>query len=421
MLLSFVIYFIIARCVCVSKHTTHSLRLFKLWSVIYIIYALYAIITDCYVENPFTTFFISRDQMFFYKSAINVCDLSVIEIFRTCFSTFEYSELPLAIAWFGCLAKFANIIGVDNILLFEKLNVCFFASLIPIYIYKTILFRVKDSNRISRQIFYFAVFSPLLCLSAQLLRDIHVCFMYTLMAYVALKPVCRFRYVYLILLCYIAFSLRVENGLFAIIFFTIPLYQYYERSSTSTRAILMILCVVGLVFSISAILKIKSIMDDTLDLYTTQSIAKASSDSLGVKLNYLPFPLNTISKTIFAQFLPFPLWLPFLSNDSYNYLRIVECLTPFYWIPILWSIMLNINFIVKDRDRLVLLMIIISLLYLLLCSSGEFGTRRLLAIYPLIFISYIMLQNRSYISTFRTREYTIFLLLFLHIIYILIK
>ncbi len=359
--------------------------------------------------------------MFFYREAISLSDKTFDNIIRESFANYRYSELPLAIAWFASLARIANIFDISDIMLFEKLNVAFIASLIPVFIYKTILFRVNDSCKISIQIFWFAVFSPLLCLSAQLLRDIHICFIYTLMAYVVLKPICKFRYIYLILLCCIAFNLRVENGLFAIIFFLIPLYQYYDRSSASTKKILMFLGIIALVFSINLMLKIKSVMDDTLDLYTAQSISKASSDSLGVKLNYLPFPLNTISKTVFAQFLPFPLWLPFLSNDSYNYLRIVECFVPFYWIPILWAILLNIKNIIKDKNWLILLVLVISLLYLLLCSSSEFGTRRLLAIYPFIYISYIILQDCLNISTVKTRKYTIFLILVLHIIYLLIK
>lgn len=360
--------------ICGAAKTTSKLRVFKLWSCVFFVYVLYVILTHSYIYDPLTSFFISRDQMFFYREAISLSNKTFGGIIQESFSNSRYSELPLAIALFASLARIAGMFNISDIMFFEKINVAFIASLIPVFIYKTILLRVNDSNKINIQIFWFAVLSPLLCLSAQLLRDIHICFVYTLMAYVVLNPICKFRYIYLVLLCYVAYSLRVENGLFAIIFFMIPLYQYYEKSSAFTKRILLALCIIGLVFSINVILKIKSVMDDTLDLYTTQSISKASSDSLGVKLNYLPFPLNTIAKTIFAQLLPFPLWVPFQSDAPYNYLRIVECFVPFYWIPILWSIFLHWKQIIKDNNRLILLMLLISLLYLLVCSSSVFTT-----------------------------------------------
>lgn len=417
MLFTFFVYCIFAWLLSHTKQAVPRNHIFKLWSIIFSVYAVYTIISDSYVENPLIDFFISRDQLFFYKSAIDSAQYSFSDIFKACFFNPKYGDLPLSIVWFAYIAKIGQILDVGNILLFEKLNVAFIGSLISVFIYKIVLFKVNDSYRLYRQILWFALLSPILILSSQLLRDIHICFLYTVMLYFAIKPICKYRYLFLLLLAVIIFFFRVENGLFSVAIIMIPLYQTYKEGRFYVKFILILSLLVFIILASSIIL---GEMIGTINKYNERSILAASGDSLGVKLNNLPFPLGNIVKTIFGQLLPFPFWVSMSKDEPYAYLHFVELLFPMYWIAILLNICLNIKRIVKEINCETI-MIFISFVYLILCTSGEINTRRFLAVYPIIFCAYIFVINKLNLSFYKYIYYSIFLILGLHAIYIVLK
>ena len=193
MLLIFCLFIIIALLVTksVSPYHCHCQR--KLWATTFVCYVVFTIISDLYVGNPSSTYFISKDQMFFYDEAINLSGYDYADIFSICFLNFEYSEAKLAFVLFGTLAKLARSLGVADILLFLKFHVAFIASLIPVIAYKIILLKEPCITKLHRKLFVFALLSPLLIYSCQLLRDIHVCLLFTIMFYVALYPKLPFR------------------------------------------------------------------------------------------------------------------------------------------------------------------------------------------------------------------------------------
>ena len=124
--------------------------------------------------------------MFFYDEAISLSGYDYIDIFTISLLNFKYSEARLAFVLFGSLAKLASSLGVTDILLFLKFHVAFVASLIPVIAYKIILLKRTDITGLHRKLLVFALISPLLIYSCQLLRDIHVCLLFTIMFYVAL-------------------------------------------------------------------------------------------------------------------------------------------------------------------------------------------------------------------------------------------
>ena len=162
-------------------------------------------------------------------------------------------------------------------------------------------------------------------------------------------------------------------------------------------------------------------MTQTLSGYTERSLEEASAGSLGAKLENLPFPINVIGKTIFAQLLPFPVWVYITDHSSYTWLRIVECFTPLYWVPIVLSTFVWWWKYRKKWDSKILLLFYIGVLYLLVCSASEFNTRRLLAAYPLIFIAYIAVKDSLRLDTSKIRAVSYAMLIFLHFVYLAIK
>ena len=356
--------------------------------------------------------------MFFYDEAISLSGYDYIDIFTISLLNFKYSEARLAFVLFGSLAKLASSLGVTDILLFLKFHGAFVASLIPVIAYKIILLKRTDITGLHRKLLVFALISPLLIYSCQLLRDIHVCLLFTIMFYVALHPKLLFRYVWLLLLAIIIFCFRMENGLFSVAIMAIPLYRTFRTGGIVKKSIIM---AAGAVFCVLALIPIMDVMNDTLVRYAERSSDEASSSSLGDKLNLLPPPFGVLTKTCFSQLLPFPLWLRLTTGESYAYLRIVESFFPFYWIPIWMSLFYGWWNYRKKWDKDVLVVFYVSIFYILLNSMGEFHVRRLMAVYPALLVCFLLLQQQFQLKKQEMNKLSFVAYILLHIVYLSIK
>lgn len=418
MIFLFLIFILLAIIITRTPNSYHTQNLRILWLSSFCIYSLYTIISHSYIENPTTTYFISSDQITFYTAAIDLSKYPIRQIFSICFSEFSYSGSPLAFALFGTLAKIGQILGETDILLFLKFHVVFLASLIPIFIYKIMLIYNQHILNLHKQLFTFAIVSPLLIHSCQLLRDIHICLLFTIMFYIALRPNQPLRYLWLIFLMVITYTFRVENGLFSAAIIAIPLYRTYRTGGYIRKTfILAIFCI----FCVFAMFSIFEIMNNTITGYAERSSDVASLSSLGNKLNLLPTPLAEFAKAGFSQLLPFPIWLPFNGGENYAYIRFIECFFPFYWTPIWLSIFYCWWKYRKYWNKDILAILYISLLFLILNSAGEFNTRRLMAVYPMLFICFLTLQQQFKLKKQKMNKISVVLLIIFHIIYILIK
>lgn len=416
--------FLLLLCVIIAFSLTkegniiHTHRQRILWISTFLLYILYTIITHSYIENPSTTYFISIDQTTFYKTAIDLSKYNISRIFHICFSEFAYSDCASAWALFGTLARIGRTLGETDILLFLKFHVVFLASLIPIFIYKIMLIFNQHIPNLHKKIFIFAVVSPLLIHSCQLLRDIHICLLFTIMTYVALRPKQPLRYLWLVLLMAITYTFRIENGLFSAAIIAIPLYRTYRTGGYIRKTfILAIFCI----FCAFAMVSILEVMNKTITVYAERLSEAASISSLGDKLNSLPTPLAEFAKAGFSQLLPFPIWLPFNGGEDYSFLRFVECFFPFYWIPIWLSLFYGWWKYRKYWNKDILTIFYISILYLVLNSAGEFNTRRLMAVYPMLLTCFLTLQQQFNLKKQKMNKISASLLIVLHFVYILIK
>ena len=162
-------------------------------------------------------------------------------------------------------------------------------------------------------------------------------------------------------------------------------------------------------------------MVNVIARYTILSVDVADAGSLGVKLNELPVPFNFLAKTFFAQLLPFPVWALFKETHSYNHLVAIDCLFPFYWLPILIAIFCNWF---KERKKWpikISLLFYLSILYLIVASASEFNTRRLMVVYPFIFLIYQWLRYNYKVKATYYGKYVAVGILLLHVAYMVIK
>ncbi len=418
MLLFIILYFIFA--VIVTKNKSYRLQKEQrvLWLSSFVLFFIYTLISHSYVGNPFTSYFVNRDQMTFYTQASTLSSLGYGQIIERCFTEFEYGDASGAFALFAILFKIGKALGETDILLLLKSHVVFLSSLILVMIYKIVIAFNSNIRNLHKQILLFAIFSPVFMLSAQLMRDIHVCLLYTILAYVAIRPKFPLRILVMLIIIAVTYTFRIENGMFATIFFAIPAYYQYKKGGILGKMMIFVIVILLIISFASVVL---DTMNDTLTRFTENSLEEASANSLGAKLENLPFPINVIGKTIFAQLLPFPVWVYMTNHTPYTWLRIVECFTPLYWVPIVLSTFVWWWKYRKKWDSKILLLFYIGVLYLLVCSASEFNTRRLLAAYPLIFIAYIVVKNSLRLGTSKIRTITYVMLIFLHFVYLAIK
>ena len=418
MFLFIILYLILA--ILITKNKSYRLQKEqrKLWLSSFVIFFIYTLISHSYVANPFTSYFINSDQITFYTQASTLSNLGYWQIIERCFTEFEYGDASGAYTLFAILFKLGKALGETDILLFLKSHVVFLSSLIPVVIYKIVIAFNSSICNLHKQILLFAIFSPVFMLSAQLMRDIHVCLLYTILAYVAIRPKFPLRILVMLIIIAITYTFRIENGMFATIFFAIPAYSQYKKGGILGKTMIFVIVILLLISFASVVL---DTMNDTLTRFTENSLEEASAGSLGAKLENLPFPINVIGKTIFAQLLPFPVWVYMTNHTPYTWLRIVECFTPLYWVPIVLSTFVWWWKYRKKWDSKILLLFYIGVLYLLVCSASEFNTRRLLAAYPLIFIAYIVVKNSLRLDTSKIRAVSYATLIFLHFVYLAIK
>ena len=418
MLFLFFIFIVIVLFITSSSSWYNSYNQRKLWLATFLCNAIFTILSDTYVSDPYKTYFISLDQTFFYEEAILLSEYSCKDIFLICFFNFEYSEARMAFALFAILTKLAKFLEVSNILLFLKFHVAFLASLIPVIIYKIILLKKIHIPNLYSKLLCFSLLSPLFIYSCQLLRDIHICLLFTIIVYISLCPKLSLRYFWFFLIIVLSLCFRIENGLFAILFIAIPLYRTYCRIGRVRKIVFWVIIGVVLIF---VTIPIFEIMNNTIIHYSERSSDAASLSSLGNKLNLLPFPFGNLAKTCFSQLLPFPFWLRLVTGESYAYLRIVESLFPIYWIPIWMSLIYGWWRYHKKWDRDLLILFYISILYIVLNSSGELNSRRLMAVYPAILICFILLQQQFPLKKVEMNKIAFFVYIFLHIIYLFAK
>ena len=391
-----------------------------LWIITFFILTLFTLVSDSYIKDPFTQYFIQRDQMLYYRYAVDLSEFTWSEIFKRCFTYFEYSGSPGAFYLFAAIVKIGKSMGITDLLLLLKSTVVFISSFIPVFIYKIVRIFNPSITNLSRQILPFVIFSPMLVMASQLMRDIHISLLFTILIYVSIKPNMKLRIIAMFIIVMVIFTFRIENGMFAALFFSIPIYKRFTCGSIFEKTILII---ISLVIVASLAGSVLVTMNETVSLYTERSLAAASTDSLGAKLQALPIPFNYIAKTLFAQLLPFPIWLPLIDSigEEYTYLRVVECFNPLFWIPILVYLFIIFCKYSSSWDKIIKLLFYISLLYAVVCSMSEFGTRRLFAVYPIIFAIFLILKAQLNVSMKGYRIFSYIMLIGLHLIYLVIK
>lgn len=391
----------------------------RIFIIVFSVFILYTLSVDYFIVNPNVNYFINNDECFFYESAVGLMNYDIGNIWKISFTEFIYHESPLIIFYFSLLAKLAHSLQIDNIALFIKVNNVFLGSLVPIIMY-LLAYEFTKIKMKSYSFVWFALLSPLLINACQLTRDVHVVFIYTLMAFIALSG-WRLRLVPLVLLFVAGLYVRFETGLFSVVFLFLAYSKLLFKNNPIYKFFIILIVFTFAIFLFDYFVKSALV---TIDSYQQRSMDYATSGSLGIRLLSLPFPLNTLAVSIFGQMQPFPFWVAYQHvNIEASFLAAVQCVTPFYWLPILVFVIFEMIYHWGKINPLLRMLFLIAIFYIVMVSSAQAGARRLLAVYPLLFIVYlIFMRNLRLAKNFKDiRNFVCCVYVLLHFVYLFIK
>lgn len=356
---------------------------------ILLIYSAYTVFSYFHiVVDPLQDYVVGKDSVTtFYPTAISLSRYSFTEIWHNAFTTYSTGS-PLFIAWLGTIQSIINLNDYYSIL-FQKLNVAFLSSFIPGVVF-LLVSRLKSSLLAYRSAIVYGLCSMVFIYSGELLRDTHVALIYILGFYiVTLKKYNLLNYITLLTLCVVAYFLRVESGIFFLAFLILWIYN----SGKDRKLMISLFSIVTVLFAFYSIGGLKYFYNmafETIGRYDERAIAVAEEDSLGAKLRSFPLPLNYIGLFIFSQINPFPFWNSFrgeltsIQNIWFFPFAIAALFWFNVWFTLIYRYKKTMEFVYLYKWE-----VLIGVGYILLVTMGGVDARRLMAVYPIIFIAYV--------------------------------
>lgn len=398
----------------------YALKVFNITFVVYVLFAL------CYFLGIKLNWFEfardGRDEYWFWVQSEHLASYpSFFAIIRDCFIDRVHIENEGFQFILGTVAYFSESYLDGNHLLLQSLGSVFWGSLLSIVMYKILLlyFEPKKSG-------YYALFYSLCTIvlpySCTILRDIHIAFFYACAIYIVLKGYSVKGLLLLLLDMVVLFEFRFESGLFLSVFIAYYLYDKIKRK----YLLVILLGVMGVVIFWTLFAdKLLGAME-SMENYSAYTDGSLTDDSLGASFYRLPSPLKEIMILINSQIQPFPSWTALSVSTNifegvYNFHNIIR---GYFWFLVVISLLFwLLKHDVRERIPVCFKFLLLITLVFLLANTSNMTPRRIMCIYPIIFLVYVWIKE--YLIDLRTVKNAsskiLFLYLILVIVYLFIK
>lgn len=376
------VYFVLKNKNCVS---------YAIFNVCFLGYGLLTLITQqTLINNPFEDFYIHNDAAWSFYSNIMEFAIpnSLSELTNITLLNPYFYHYPLAAYIFGGIAKLGLLFGIDDIRLLLRMHCFTLAALIVAQICALLHHRKISVQKNMRLIFLFSFCTYLYVSSGVFTRDIHVCFLYSLMGYIMLKDT-NCKLIKLVAVSVLMFGMRPQNGMLAIAF--VLLYYLFARSKISTFVKLFsVLAIIVIVILGFPYINIEKNME-SFSIYHQEALSQVGGVFQSVYA--LPFPINKIAMLFYMCMQPLPVIGRYMIGTGGSYLTIPFVLSPYvlsyFLIPsICYSIK---NYHSKNRTSCVFVLIYFMGFFLIIFGSPDL--RRAFAVIPGLFMAFFLIKG----------------------------
>ncbi|QBA22737.1 hypothetical protein EU348_16730 [Chryseobacterium indologenes] len=410
----------------IDKKKTEALCIYIFF---FLIYYVFTFITDCiYVRNYNTDFFYALDSVKYFGLSVYL-EKNNANIQRY---LFEYRFAPGYgyIVYFIC--KLSNFIGGTNTVFLHKIHIVFLSSSIISYTYiiGRNLLQNLNPKILFKYILLFGFISHFFTFSAILIRDIHIVFLYTLSFLILTKKNDLTNFLILVLLSFLVFQFRVANGLFSIIFILCFFYknvlELKSKRKIKIYTVLLALLALIIIGLFNSLIDLSDIDDKATNYEAYHDEMLKNGSGLAKTIYKLPVIVRPFLFTILSQLAPIPAFqVTFLSvTKQYQYLLLPLAGSVIFWIYV--DIIILFNFFKKKYRKnipnLLVVFLIISLLFILVTSATSPEFRRLLPVYPIIFLYFIFIYDKIRLS-YKRNVLTLYIMAYamISIIFIFLK
>ncbi len=257
-----------------------------------------------------------------------------------------------------------------------------------------ILLLFYEPRKASKYAFIFALCSPFLYYSTVLIRDIIIAFCFVRGTEIVLNKYKPRGIICLMTLIIIATGIRLYSGLFMVSF--VGVYLFKKVSHTRLKIIIIPVFVVLLVTIISAGI-LSNLYDQTIkEVENYQELDAGGSNGLSSRLLELPMGIKEVATFFYSQIMPFPFYYTLqLAQRPLQFFEAFTCIIyPVWWYFVFYSFFIFL-IAYKGYKKLPIeinLFVVFSFVYILI-NTAQIDVRRMMHVYPFIFVLSLYLKN----------------------------
>lgn len=376
-----------------------SRSIFNITFCIYIIFIILAYLF--YIDNPLTTYFYAPDQMTFYNRIVIISQYKIyngpglLDIRNQ-----DVLTRGTGIYYIGwIIGRISYALGGNNSLIIHQVVVAWCASMINVFTYK--ICRYFFNEKVSKDsALLYGLLSFNFIYSLVLLRDVQTALPIVIGFYIILGDFKIKRLIMLVLLAMIAFTFRPTHGVFCMLLIANYIYTPLKKYKLLTVIFSLIMFFIIISFFITS--DLGESLTERSELYVEYHDTKIEEAQGGSYELYskLPDVMHPIVKVIQSQLNPFVLLGVYVVPTGINqgqkqYLSYLRSISFFLWF-IIWIIIIYGLFNKRIRKNTPYKIWHIFSLALLLLILGGFSSpevRRLLGVYPIIYITGIFILS----------------------------
>ena len=380
-----------------NKKNNDLRLLLTLFNAAFFIYISFAFIS--YLGYLSSGGFYAPDHQLFYDNGDLLSHQNSLKsIYQLCFVDRIHHENEGAFFLFGTLGYFANNCFDGNSVLFQTIYVSFFTLLINLFVFKILQFYVPKRSAFKYCIYYM-LFAYVLAGSPWILRDNHIALFFSIAIYIVHLSFSLRRFVTLLILQIIVYEFRFEHGIFFIFF---PLiYLWVKGGENKFKHLYYLIVILSAVLvtlqSVSYINSSVNTMVTTANYYIqlTQTQAEESG-GLGNLLYQLPIGVKQIAILFFSQISPFPPWYSIAKapNIYFAIHGIILGFSSIFWGYVVFTSIKGLKSHFYSFPRLTIWLVVFAII-LLLGNTTNISVRRIMAVYPVIYILYVVTQTQN--------------------------